>query len=843
MANVTDDGVFNIYRFFNTQTGTHFFTSSDAERDNVIATLPQFNFEGNVFDSNAVVGGADVTSVFRFFNTQTGTHFFTSNEAEKDNIIATLPDFSFEGIAYQAFNAPGTEREAVFRFFNTETGTHFYTSNEAEKDNIIATLPQFNFEGITYYVGGPAITGGPAPTDPTDPTSTAINLTANADTTTATTPAANTLGTSNIEIYSGVYDPTGNATTISNADVLDGAGGTDALNIRIASTTAAAGGDTIAPVSSNVENFFLKNQSTTDTFTLNFINITDEVQVWDKSSVSNATTVVLNVDPTATAGIADSSGVFFGVNFSGEGDRSGTSDAFTLALKGAGATGLTFFSTVTSDGGRTDDTFEIANISSTATPSNVLLGTPSSMTLKTVNVSGDAALMLDGILSFIGLSTVNASQMTAGGLNIDARGSEEANFNFTGSSADDRVVLKNSTINTASSLDGGGSKDTLATQNFNNLNVTAVNGATGFEVLEGVGGAENISSASFTGINEFLFSGTTDTNNGFDISNIESNDRIAYSTDISSGGNHALRLNGKNAGNTATVELRAIDETNGETALTATSNTNDRYGIELQSNISSFTLDSTGTSTNANVIETNQNNNFFGYAFGNTTTPVFKITGSHDVTLMAKAGVDISDGTKLAGFSDAANIDASAFTGILRIAGSLSDDVIKGGSGSDIIYSLGGTDTLTGNNGTDQFRLAEFYNTTDTITDFVKGTDKVGLNQFDFGNTTATQAGATLSTTDYVDNRAGITSIGSADAKKVIELQTSLSSSQIAADAGAAVEAYVLVHNTTSGKAELWYDDNWSDAGSRSHIVTYDNVVDLVGVQGFSNSDFVEYTY
>ncbi len=644
-------------------------------------------------------------------------------------------------------------------------------------------------------------------------------------------------GTPGIDVYSGVFDPTGNATTISNADVLDGVGGTDMLNIRIAS--ASAGGNTISPVSSNVEKIFLTNQATTDSFVLNFINITEEVEVWDKGSVSGANTTVINVDPTVTAGMATTLG-FYEVNFSG--DRSGSSDAFTLALKGAGkATQPTNFSTVTTSG-TNDNTFEIANISSTGTLSNVSLGVDA-MTLNTVNVSGDAALMLGGHNNFIGLNTVSASEMTKGGLSIDARGSNEANFKFTGSSADDRIVLKNSTINTASSLDGGAGKNTLASQNFNNLNATVVNQATGFEVLEGVAGAENLDAAKFTGINEFLFSGTTGQNNGFDISNIESNDRIALSTDIISGGNHALRLNGKNAGNTATVELRAIDETNGETVLTATSNNNDRYGIEIQSNIASFTLDSTGTSANANVIETNQNNNFFGYAFENSTTPVFNITGSHDVSIMAKTGVDISDGTKLAGFSNAVAVDANNFTGILRVAGSLFDDVIKGGSEADIIYSLGGADTLTGNDGADQFRLAEFYNTTDVITDFVKGTDKVGLNEFDFANTTATQAGATLSTTDYVDNRSGITSIGNADAKKVIELQTSLSSGQIAADTGAAVEAYVLVHNTTSGKAELWYDDNWSDAGGRDHIVTYDNVVDLVGVQDFSNSDFVEYLF
>src|SRR5262249_39360514 len=51
-------------------------------------------------------------------------------------------------------NAPPTP---LYRFFNVLTGTHFYTINEAEKNTVIATLPQFHFEGVAYYVlGSPA---------------------------------------------------------------------------------------------------------------------------------------------------------------------------------------------------------------------------------------------------------------------------------------------------------------------------------------------------------------------------------------------------------------------------------------------------------------------------------------------------------------------------------------------------------------------------------------------------------------------------------------------------------------------------------------------------------------
>ena len=665
-----------------------------------------------------------------------------------------------------------------------------------------------------------------------------ITLTTGTDSPGAVAPSANTLGTSISQTYTGVFDPAGGATTLSNADILDGAGGTDILNLRIASTSG--GGSTIAPTSSSVENFFITNQSATNPFTLDFVNIKDEQQVWDKGSVSGANTKVLNVDPTATVGMDGTLG-FYEVHFSG--DRSGTSDAFSLALKNAGTSkNLVNFSTITTSGA-VDNTFEIINISSAGTMSNVSLGIDP-MTLKTVNVKGDAALMLGEHDFFVGLSTVNASEMTAGGLNIDAKGSAETGFVFMGSGNDDRLVLKNTTINTASSLAGGAGKDTLASENFNNLQASAVNKATGFEVLEGVGGVESFDPSSFTSINEFLFSGTTANGNRATFSNVETSDRIALSTDVKAG-SYAIRVEGKNAGTTSLIELRAVDETNGETVIHGNNtSSNSEYGIELRTNIATLVLDSTGPGTQANLIEVDKGSDSNNYAIGNSNTPLFTITGSHDLTILAKAGVDVSDGQKLAGFSHAANIDASAFTGILRIAGSNLDDVIKGGSGNDIIYGMGGNDLLTGNGGSDQFRLAEFYNRTDTITDFAKGTDKVGLNQFDFTNTAATQAGATLASGDYVENLNTISNISGSEDKKLVELQTSLSDAQITGQTStAAAEAYVLVHNTTTGKAEVWYDSNWNDTGNRQHILTFDNVVDLTGVTGFSNTDFVEYTF
>ena len=141
-----------VYRFFNQQTGTHFYTIVTSERDYVIASYPQFTYEGAAFAAFAQPS-TGAQPVFRFFNTSTGTHFYTISPSERDHVIATWPQFAFEGPAYYAMPAAGTDdRIELYRFFNTKTGAHFYTTSTAERDQVRATLPQFQYEGVVFYV-------------------------------------------------------------------------------------------------------------------------------------------------------------------------------------------------------------------------------------------------------------------------------------------------------------------------------------------------------------------------------------------------------------------------------------------------------------------------------------------------------------------------------------------------------------------------------------------------------------------------------------------------------------------------------------------------------------------
>ncbi|MBM3485440.1 MAG: hypothetical protein FJX67_02235 [Alphaproteobacteria bacterium] len=140
-----------VFRFYNTETGVHFYTASAAERDNVIATLDSFQFEGTGFGVPAG-NQAPTATVFRFYNTATGTHFYTISPAERDNVIATLPQYNFEGPAFSAYTAPVPGSVPLYRFYNGETGAHFYTAGLLETNAVSETLPQFRFEGLAWFV-------------------------------------------------------------------------------------------------------------------------------------------------------------------------------------------------------------------------------------------------------------------------------------------------------------------------------------------------------------------------------------------------------------------------------------------------------------------------------------------------------------------------------------------------------------------------------------------------------------------------------------------------------------------------------------------------------------------
>ncbi|AWN43679.1 matrixin family metalloprotease [Methylobacterium durans] len=135
----TSDGsdVNAVYRFYDTRTGDHFYTTSAAEKAQILKSLPSYQYEGVGWATPQ--DGPNTIDVFRFYDTKTGQHFFTTDAGERDTIIKTLPSYHYEGVAFEAYASPaaaGTGGVTLERFYNTQTGLHHYAANAAEADAI-----------------------------------------------------------------------------------------------------------------------------------------------------------------------------------------------------------------------------------------------------------------------------------------------------------------------------------------------------------------------------------------------------------------------------------------------------------------------------------------------------------------------------------------------------------------------------------------------------------------------------------------------------------------------------------------------------------------------------------
>jgi beta propeller repeat protein len=142
-----------VYRFYNNNNGAHFYTISEAERDNLIANYSYaLTLEGIAFYVYATQA-TDTLPVYRFYNNNNGAHFYTISEAERDNLIANYPTiFTLEGIAFYVYATKATDTLPVYRFYNNNNSAHFYTISEAEKNYVIANYPSiYVFEGAVFY--------------------------------------------------------------------------------------------------------------------------------------------------------------------------------------------------------------------------------------------------------------------------------------------------------------------------------------------------------------------------------------------------------------------------------------------------------------------------------------------------------------------------------------------------------------------------------------------------------------------------------------------------------------------------------------------------------------------
>ncbi len=142
-----------VYRFYNVQSGAHFYTNRETDRDKVLSSFPQYQYEGvayQVFDQQ--ISGVELTPVYQFYNPKTLAHFYTASMQQRNKVINNFPDFQYEGPRFFVYTENKVKSKPIYRFYNVETGAHFYTASEQQRQKVINTYPQFDYEGIAYYV-------------------------------------------------------------------------------------------------------------------------------------------------------------------------------------------------------------------------------------------------------------------------------------------------------------------------------------------------------------------------------------------------------------------------------------------------------------------------------------------------------------------------------------------------------------------------------------------------------------------------------------------------------------------------------------------------------------------
>ncbi|MDE5757533.1 MAG: hypothetical protein K2H85_02860, partial [Allobaculum sp.] len=134
-----------VYRFFNTLTGEHFYTSSEAERNELLKDTRWSN-EGQAWTAPE----SSEYIIYRVCNPNTGEHHFTMDKNEYETLQSK--GWSGEGIGFYSANPSDENIVQLYRLYNPKAnnaGSHHYTASEIERDNLVKD--GWNYEGVAWY--------------------------------------------------------------------------------------------------------------------------------------------------------------------------------------------------------------------------------------------------------------------------------------------------------------------------------------------------------------------------------------------------------------------------------------------------------------------------------------------------------------------------------------------------------------------------------------------------------------------------------------------------------------------------------------------------------------------
>ncbi|MFA5427003.1 MAG: hypothetical protein WC279_02200 [Sulfurimonas sp.] len=384
-----------------------------------------------------------------------------------------------------------------------------------------------------------------------------------------TTGTETVTGTANNDTINGVISALSSAKTFDATDIIDGAAGTDTLNISINSAhTGMTGTGAVA----NVETIALTNGGTVSR-NFDATGVTGATKYVIDATTGLVTLSDLDSTPEVSLSNYTSTGAFSTAFATGTAELTGTTDAMTFTISGLG----------TSD-----------NASTTANEQKVVTATLNDIETVNVNATGNNVVAFGGTdmttLNIAGSGDVNVTAVATSTTSVDAASSTgDITLNATAitaaatltsvstGSGNDSVTVDEVDGTANMTLNGGAGADTLT---LNSNGGTVQYAMTGFETLA----LGTIGTAGLT------MSGT----NTEDLTTVSTNVNVAQAVSLVNMGAGDLTVNSKGA----TVNAGSIAAAHtGATTLNYTADAASVTAKTVQAPLADFTLSGTSDVT------------------------------------------------------------------------------------------------------------------------------------------------------------------------------------------------------------------------------------------------------
>jgi hypothetical protein len=518
---------------------------------------------------------------------------------------------------------------------------------------------------------------------------------------TLTTGVDNIVGTSGDDtIIAYINTTTGSTgqTTLTGADVINGGGGTDTLNLTVEGANAA--GSLPAATITNVENFFIRDLNTFGPSTYNFAIVAGEKQVWNDRSTQAVT--FNNLGTGTTVGVkGDNANNVSATTFT----MATATDPVTIAIDGGvkgspnitrnqtGQAAVTITSTGAANAIGNIDLDTGAAIKSVtidaATKLTALLDAADYAAGATLTLKGAGFIDLSGAALAANITTVNAAGST-GGVSV-VMGANTTSF--TGGAGDDTVNAGAFVFNSTGSLNGGGGTNTLVLQDEGQLTAATVAKMKNFQVLR-------------------LNDDNDDNLDTFDSSLMSGLTGLVIGAQSAGDGVSVTNMSAALAGNVTIAGNQVVGPTFGVTGATTVGQL-DTLSIKIDDGLAAKNTLTVANITAAGV-ETIKvvtvDNLTLQSATGLTAMTKMEFSGSGNVNVttgaLALNANTIIDASALTGTF---TFDASAATtnGLAIIGSSTKANTITGTNQADVITGGAANDTITHGNGIDTINISQ----------------------------------------------------------------------------------------------------------------------------------------